>query len=1271
MISVVECWRRTGNPLCRLGVLALAGGVAFMVPQTADAKTNTWAHALGGLAHDATNWVGVASDLTSTTANYGTLDFTALGAGEKVTITNEFRAAGLRFGSETNTPEDVWTLQRNQATDWLLLTIAPESGNRAEIRVDGGSLALNPYVRSLNSGLWLDKTGAGDLTINNTFGTDGAVFNFRVSGEGTVTANHTEALGMGHVHLSGPLDGFRLKNRDVHIGGLYDLIDETRVCDDGTILRLGGTSYESMLRHPWENASYVVGYASAAHLGAAPTNAPQFVVRDGDAYVDDLADAWRDCIGFWRFDIEDDPTLDSGLRGNRLAVKAGKPVVTNDAVRGNVLYLDGSSGLRGQWVITPAAGEGLLDQPEDRDAYTVALWVKHDPTASFNAAVYKFGELVANKCSFAKLNSANGMYTSHGGSVSLGSTQMLPNGATWADAWHHLAYVHDGAQRVKVYLDGVEKASYDWSTDVRQAFAPREFLLGYNWSASAAPFKGRMDDVAFFRRALTDAEIAALAADETTTARTWTKDQVFKFCGNGRVHLLSDQTLSNVKNFDSDSVGGGLTVAPGATLTLDAGDDGGTNIVQTFSGAIEGAGGVTKAGANVDWVDFGMGTWKGETTIAAGRMALGASYRDLVGFWDFEESLPVRSRAAAMPALTANNAQLVSMTDDAARGCVARITSGGYLKAACTAEFPSGDSSYTLSLWTKLSASCGNNATFCVWGRNEVTRGQLQFRLINSYQTLAFASYGGGMDYTDLQLPYALNDSAWHHLVVTYERTNRLYSAYLDGSKVNWSKTGNAPLEIVANGEIQLGSCWGNTSRWFDGWMDAPRVWARALTADEVARVYAGGVPAPRMAELPQPVAHYAFDDAANPGKDSSGNGYDLTVVGDVTIVPSPVRGGRARFGTSRRSCLSYNDGAGGTFPAKIPSGANSVTMTAWIETDVGAPNAPIFFWGSGSPSAAMILDLMGRDLRFVTLVTGGGAAAKQFGNWSFKSGVERVRRHFVAVVYDAPAKKLRTYLDGVAAGEAGCAGSICQPANFGIGGRSDNTGVWYRGFIDEAKVYDVPLTLSQVRAAYRLERASDECNHVLPEGTTPMIAADATLAVEGPDQTLVGVSGEGTLDVAWGSLSFTGASAFTGTLVGGGAIALKEGATFAAGDVSGFNGTVRLEGGRLEETVAARAEIPSGATLPLAAAPFATVADELTVGARGTVVGTGDRMAPGDYALATAGAITLPAEAEMDWTSVPSAGSCRTKLAVRSNGNGMQTLLFRVIGSGAVFIVR
>lgn len=453
--------------------------------------------------------------------------------------------------------------------------------------------------------------------------------------------------------------------------------------------------------------------------------------------------------------------------------------------------------------------------------------------------------------------------------------------------------------------------------------------------------------------------------------------------------------------------------------------------------------------------------------------------------------------------------------------------------------------------------------------------------------------------------------------------------------------------------------------------MDEPRVWARALTADEVARVHAGGIPGTRKLALPKPVAHYAFDDAANPGKDSSGNGYNLRVVGDVTVVPSPVRGGRAKFGTSRRSCLAYNDGAGGTFPTKVPSGAKSVTMTAWIETDPDVGNAPLFFWGSGSPCAAMILDVLGRDLRFVTL-TANGAAGGGFGNWAIKTGTTRQRRHFVATVYDASAKKMRTYLDGVRDfSDFACNGSICKPANFCIGGRFDNAGLWYKGYLDEAKVYDVALTAEQVMAAYRLERASDEGDHVLPSGTTPALAASATLAVEGPDQTLVGVSGAGTLDVAWGTLAFTGTSAFTGTLVGGGTIALREGATFTAGDASGFRGTVRLEGGRIADVTVGRAEIPSGATLPLAAAPFATGTGELVVGAAGTVVGSGDKLAPGDYVLATARTVTLPAEAETGWTAMPSAGSCRTKLVVRNNGDDTQTLVFRVIGSGSMFFIR
>ena len=147
----------------------------------------------------------------------------------------------------------------------------------------------------------------------------------------------------------------------------------------------------------------------------------------------------------------------------------------------------------------------------------------------------------------------------------------------------------------------------------------------------------------------------------------------------------------------------------------------------------------------------------------------------------------------------------------------------------------------------------------------------------------------------------------------------------------------------------------------------------------------------------------------------------------------------------------------------------------------------------------------------------------------------------------------------------------------------------------------------------------------------------------------------------------------FAGTLTGAGELALAAGATFPAASLAGFTGTAVLEGGKLSGAAvpaSCDARIPSGTTLALADAPFASVGGTLTVGGSGTIAWSGPRLAVGDYPLATASEIVL--EEGAGWQTSPTyAKQPSPRFAVRDNGNGTKTLLFRVLANGTIVLFR
>ncbi len=102
--------------------------------------------------------------------------------------------------------------------------------------------------------------------------------------------------------------------------------------------------------------------------------------------------------------------------------------------------------------------------------------------------------------------------------------------------WHHVAATYDGTT-MNIYLDGLLKAT-DSNTGALQSSTSEVFIGNQN---SINPFKGTMDEVLIYNRALTEAEI--------TEIHTGTPDP-----GNGSGNLISSWNLDeNSGNIAHDS----------------------------------------------------------------------------------------------------------------------------------------------------------------------------------------------------------------------------------------------------------------------------------------------------------------------------------------------------------------------------------------------------------------------------------------------------------------------------------------------------------------------------------------------------------------------------------------------------------------------------------------------------------------------------------------------------------------------------------------------
>jgi hypothetical protein len=167
--------------------------------------------------------------------------------------------------------------------------------------------------------------------------------------------------------------------------------------------------------------------------------------------------------------------------------------------RGTALSLSG-----GSWVSTgPSASyDGLTA------SVTVMLWVWSPAAAAAPQALVGRQRGSANQNAFSLSLQKNNVVSFSVEDKGLTAPTALPTGK-----WVHVACTYDGARSI-IYLDGVEAARMNITAKIATTNRGITFggdVNGANVGVGANLFTGRLDEVAIFNRALTAADITALA----------------------------------------------------------------------------------------------------------------------------------------------------------------------------------------------------------------------------------------------------------------------------------------------------------------------------------------------------------------------------------------------------------------------------------------------------------------------------------------------------------------------------------------------------------------------------------------------------------------------------------------------------------------------------------------------------------------------------------------------------------------------------------------
>ena len=1119
----------------------------------------------GGLWSTAANWALDAEGATPADA--------APATGERATCHFDVPAAGLVVSQDTGARIVISNLiVTTSSTEPVEMKIvSPAKGSEFEFSPGGemtvgtnATLVLNTDMSTSGSRETIRKFGDGTLAFDLVFASPASPRPVVVYA-GRVVVLSTSQDVRHAVRLAGTDAAHPPVYENRRDGGLYQSLEvpgEGSIQLNGTTMKVGD-KVDSNLKVTTANTipnvidSGTLSFANE-HSYMLATNQLSYNIELDRA---DVTYAPETIMGM-QFEDAASPQKDNVGLGYRL-VSIGEPQVVNDAGRGNVLSLDGSSGFKG-----PDADNGLAEF-NPNDGFTLSLWLKPAATCDSEAKIFFFGQGWGTATSVALRfhNDANKLFYSQFG----GNTQ-IPTSGIHDGNWHHVAIVYNGDKNYNFFYDGAQV--HTWTPNDALNVPNRDFFIGHvsasyasassSYKNGANPYTGQIDDFFLSNRALASSEIADIYSNGIAA---YSKQLAFQSVSAKSAGALLVPASASIKTISGAALSGGIEMGkPGSTLTVGTGA-GEANTV--FQGTVAGTDStLVKAGG--DYALTLAGAVKGVTNVVVneGSLALyrpARPRRGLVCRYSFDDDSDFgKDDGPAGFDLTKGDDGTPTATVGVENGAVNfPEVENGYVYFSASAgdrpsNFPTGNGSFTISAWIRPTpTACSSGSVICCWGGGG--NGKMVMLRFNGGSTaIMFVSSGTDYNLNVSGLPN-LADGQWHHIVATYDgEANYLKKFYCDGVIRGVTNIVRALDVNPADYAFEIGhseASSSNATKRYRGGMDEFMVFDYAWTAEEVAAEY-NSVP------VPAPTAHWTFD-GEDPLADTTGN-YPLEAFRandaqpNVTFESGDYICGKAARFTSTSGCLRRE-----TFPeGVIPSGSTEFTLVVRYRPDTTQPSAyvpRVVGWGTTGEGELFALGTEASDVCSVRAMLSDSKSGTTgiSGMDRTAIGSDHTRWYTVALTYDKA--KLRIYVDGtLALTQTSKVAYSLVGSRFVIGSSFVNSRDFY-GLVDDVQIYNRALTAGQVRqVAEQLEASKGKAatSTVTPAGVLRdapdvTVASDSTLKIASTEN-VGNLSGAGTVELSpIGRLNVSSVNGFAGTVTGDGLVGVADNAVVEFGDGS------------------------------------------------------------------------------------------------------------------------